>query len=205
MIKYFPLLLLSIPLLACAEENQESKTSALEKQIEIIQSGKSDRSHRDYWHALLKWSDECESDFQYPPSVSGIDIYPEHIKHYIIQVMCTFGSNQGRQQFYFLSLENNKAVVKSMQFPVYEIITGQAHKKETTNELWGSVLNNSSYNKFILLNQYSGYGHCGTLTTYQIINGLVSATTLRAQPDCELENASRDAEQWKEYKIPVIK
>ena len=202
MIRYISLFLLSIPLLACAAETADSESTALQKRINTVQTGKSNHSDRQYWHSLLKWSDECESDFRYPASVSGIDVYPENDKQYIVQVMCTFGSYQGRQKFFYVSLAGDKTTVSPLPFPQYEVNKKKAVKKETSVELWGSVLNDSDHNKFIILNQYSGNGHCGTLTTYKIADGKVTTLTFRAQPDCELEKASRDPKLWHEYPLP---
>lgn len=202
MIKYILLIVLSLPLLACADEATPSKSSAIKDQIDTVISGKSNQTNRQYWRPVLNWSAECEEDFQYPDSVSGVDIYPIKDNQYIIQIMCTMGSYQGRQQFFHLTINGDKASVKAMKFPLYEINKKQAVLKESTSELWGNVLNNSDYNKFTILNQYSGYGHCGTLTTYKIINGEVTATKLRAQPDCESKKASRNPNKWPEYAIP---
>jgi hypothetical protein len=112
------------------------------------------------------------------------------------------GSYQGRQQFFYLQLAGEKVTVKPLVFPLYDINNKKAVLKESSSELWGNVLNNSDHNKFTILNQYSGYGHCGTMTTYSILNGVVTATKLLAQPDCEAKNASRDPEKWPSYAIP---
>ena len=202
MIRLFFIMSIMTPLLACATDTAGYESAAIRMQISAAIAGKSKQADRNYWHALLKWSDECESDFNYPETVSGIEIYPESDKQYIVQVMCTFGSYQGRQQFFSLQMAGDKAIIKPLQFPVFDINKKKAVLKESSAELWGNVLNSSDHNKFTILNLYSGYGHCGTLTTYSIINGEVTATKLLAQPDCESKNASRDPEKWPGYSIP---
>lgn len=202
MIRLFFIITLFTPLLACATETAERGTTTIQTRVNAAIAGKTDQSDRKYWHPLLKWTDECESDFSYPESVSGIDIYPDNNNQYIVVVMCTMGSYQGRQQFFYLQLAGEKAIAKPLQFPLFDINNNKAVLKESSSELWGNVLNNSDYNKFTIVNQYSGYGHCGTMTTYSILNGKVTATKLLAQPDCEAKNASRDPEKWPSYAIP---
>lgn len=211
MIRYLSLLLLSIPLLACAAETSDPEKATVEKRISTILSGKSNRDDRQYWQALLKWSDECESAFQGPPELQdpknqdtdpGLKIYPAQNKQHILRVTCTLGSYQGYQQFYQVSLEADKVTINALMFPIFEIGNSKKATKTLSGEVWGNVLRTSDYKNFTVLNRYSGYGHCGTLTTYNIVDGKVTAIKLLAQPDCESSKAGRDPEKWPEYPIP---
>ena len=200
--KILSILFFSTPLLACAAGNSSYKSAAILEHISTITSDKGNRTDRQYWRGLLKWDNECESSFQYPEYVSGIKIYTENEKKYIIRVTCTVGAYQGYQQFYHLSLDGDETMVKALVFPLYEESKKKAVIKEMSAEVWGNVLNNSNYKNLTVLNQYSGYGNCGTLTTYKIIDGKVTATKFRTEPDCESSKASRDPERWPEYPIP---
>jgi hypothetical protein len=211
MIRYLSLLLLCLPLLACAAESTNPEPTAVQKRISTVLSGKSNRADRQYWHAQLKWSDDCESAFQGPPELqdakdpdtdSGLKAYPAENQQYLMRVTCTLGSYQGYQQFYLVTPNNDKATVKALMFPIFKIENKKKVTKTLTSEVWGNVLRTSDYKNLTVLNRYSGYGHCGTLTTYRIINGEVTATKLLAQPDCESSKASRDPEKWAEYPIP---
>lgn len=209
MIKYFSILLLCMPLLASATVTSSYDSTMLQTRINTIQSGKSNRADRKYWYSLLKWSEGCESAFQglselhYPPdSNSGLKVYPAQNKNYIIRITCTLGLYQGYQQFYHVSLDDDKVGVKPLVFPIFEIINNKRVIKTLSSEVWGNVLRTSDYKNLSIVNLYSGYGNCGSLTTYQIINGDVSATKFLTQPDCKLKRASRDPKQWPEYPIP---
>lgn len=201
--KFISVLFISTPLLACAAENLDSKSSeVILEHIATITSGKDSRTDREYWRRLLNWSDECESGFHYSESFSGIKIYLGNDEKYILRVTCTLGAYQGYQQFYHLSLSGGKATIKVLQFPLYEVNNKKVLKKTSSSELWGNVLNNSDYKNITILNQYSGYGNCGTLTTYKIVDEKVTATKFRSAPDCESKASSRDADKWPEYPIP---
>lgn len=209
MIRILSILLLSVPLLACAAENSSAKSAVVLEHITAITSGKSNRKDRQYWRVLLKWSDECETDFQGPPELqdpedtdTGIYLYPAQNKEYIARVTCTLGSYQGRQSFFYLSLAGDNVITRTLLFPTYEVHNSKAVMKASSAELWGSVLNNSDYKKITILNQYSGYGNCGTLTTYRIDHDKVTAVKLRAAPDCESKTSSRDPNKWPEFPIP---
>jgi len=199
--RYVLLLALSVPLLSCAVENTDVEAMKIREQIDRVMSGKSNLADRQYWRNILKWPDECESAFHYPDSVSGIDIYREGKDEFVVQVMCTMGSYQGRQNFFHLSVANEKVKAVMLAFSMYEISNGHAVLKEDVSEVSGNVLNQSTPKRFIILNRYSGYGQCGILTTYRIEDGNVRALSLRAQPDCELADGSRNPELWPEYPI----
>ena len=201
MTKLFLILFFVTPLLACTAEASNSNQTLVMQHISTIVSGKSNRADRQYWRGLLNWSNECEEGFQYPESVSGIDIYPMNDSDYIIRVTCTLGAYQGYQQFYRLSLAGDKAKVTALLFPLYEVINKHVIKNKPAADICGNVLNNADYKNFTVLNQYSGYGNCGTLTTYKITDDTVTATKFRAAPDCESKTSSRDPDKWTEYRI----
>jgi len=209
MIKYFSILLLCLPLLASATVTSNYDSSTLQTRINTIQSGKSNHADRKYWHHLLKWSDRCESAFQSSPELhslqdnnSGLKIYPAQNKNYIIRITCALGIYQGYQQFYHVSLSDDKVGVKPLVFPIYEMTNSKQVLKTLSGEVWGNVLKTSDYKNLTIVNLYSGYGNCGSSTTYQIINADVSAIKFLTQPDCKLKRASRDPKQWPEYPIP---
>ena len=211
MTRYLFLLLFSVPLLACATERVSPESITLEKWVNTIITGKSNNGDRQYWRALLKWSDECESAFQGPAELhdadkvdtdSGLKVYPGQNKQYILRVTCTLGSYQGYQHLYQVSFDNNKITSKNLMFPVFKVENNNKVSTELSSEIWGNFLRASNHKQMTVLNRYSGYGHCGTLTTYSIINGEVTATKLLSQPDCESKNASRDPEKWPGYSIP---
>ena len=174
----------------------------------MIRAEKNNITDRQYWRKLLNWGNDCESGYHADESSSGLDVYTENKRKYIIHVTCTLGAYQGYQgyqgyqQFYHLTLEGDKTIVKALMFPLYKVSKKKAVKKELAAEIWGNVLNKSDYKNLIILNQYSGYGNCGTLTTYKIINGEVITTQFRSEPDCESKKASRDPDKWPEYSIP---
>ena len=200
--KILSILFFSTPLLACAAGNSDYQPAAILEHIATITSKKSNLTDRQYWRGLLKWDDECESGFHYSEDFSGIDIYPEDDKKYIIQVTCTLGAYQGYQQFYHLSLVGNKTSVKALVFPLYEASKKKTLIKELSAEVVGNLTIDSTYKNLTVHRRYSGYGNCGTLTTYKIIDGKVTATKFRTEPDCESSKASRDPERWPEYPIP---
>ncbi len=208
--KYLLLIFLSIPLIACAEDSADYSSTQIQGRINALITNKGNLAERQYWRTLLKWSDECESDFQGPLELrdtqdpemaSGLKVYAGPNKQYVIRVTCTLGAYQGYQQFYHLSLADNSAIAKVLKLPIFDMETRKINTILSV-DVWGNVLKNSTYTALTILNRYSGHGHCGTLTTYQLINGEVSATRLLAQPDCEAENASRDPEKWQEYPVP---
>ena len=210
MTRYLFILLLSIPLLACAIETTNSNSLMTEHRINSLLSGKSNGLDRQYWRTLLKWSDECESAFQGPEELndadklesdSGLKVYPGNNKQLILRVTCTLGSYQGYQQLYQVSYDTGSITSRPLMFPIFKIENNKV-SAELSIEIWGNFLRTSNYQQITVLNRYSGYGHCGTMTTYSISKGVVTATRLFAQPDCEAKNASRDPEKWPGYTIP---
>lgn len=211
MTKYLFILLLSLPQLACASDTANSNSITIEQRINSIMIDQSNGLDRQYWRSLLKWSDECEAAFQGPTELlsadmtntdSGLKVYPAENKQYILRVTCALGGYQGYQQLYFVSYEGSTVVTKDLMFPVLTFENSNNITKTLSQEIWGNFLRSSNYKQMTILNRYSGYGHCGTMTTYSIIHGKVTAIKLLAQPDCESKNASRDPEKWASYAIP---
>lgn len=200
--KIISLLFIFAPLVACAAENSNSKAAVTLEHIRVITSDKSSSTDRQHFRSLLKWSDECESGYEAGESSAGIDIYPENGQKYLIQVTCTLGAYQGYQQFYNLSLEGGKTTVKTLIFPIYEVVGNKKLKKELSADVWGVLNSPPTYKNLTIYRRYSGYGNCGTLTTYKITDGAVRAIKFRSEPDCESETASRDADKWPVYPIP---
>lgn len=210
MTKYLFLLLISVPLLACAAEKSSSNPITIEQRINSVITGNSNGLDRQYWRTLLKWSDECETAFQGPEDLqdadmtntdSGLKVYPAENKHYILRVTCALGSYQGYQQLYLVSHDEGKVTTKVLMLPVFTFENNKKITKTLSQEIWGNFLRTSDYKQMTILNRYSGNGHCGTMTTYSILNGKVTATKLLAQPDCEAKDASRDPEKWPIYAV----
>lgn len=194
--------ILFMSLLACTAESSDYDPKSLLNDIAVIKSEKSGATDRKYWRGLLKWDDECESGFRADESSSGLDVYSGGEKRHIIQVTCSSGAYQGYQRFYHLVLEGDTTIAKALEFPLYAVSSSKAVRRESSVDVWGNVLMNSGYDALTVLNQYSGYGNCGTLTTYRLVDGNVNAVRFRSEPNCESETASRNPENWPEFAVP---
>ena len=62
-------------------------------------------------------------------------------------------------------------------------------------------LTTSTVKEFNVLNLYSAYGHCGSLTTYDLTNNQAKVIQLKMQPDCDAKEKIRAPEKWKNFKL----
>lgn len=185
-----PMLLLGT---ACADDN----TSLLKKIIKDSINNQSKISQRTTIRKTLKWPDSCEERFNSPKA--GLTFFEQSSDKFIVQVTCTYGSYQGMSLFYKLNISNSTS--SQIILPTYNTKANGSFSKSTKDEVWGNVLTTSTVGKFKVLNLYSGYGNCGTLTTYDLTGNTPKIILLKMQSDCDAKEMIRDPEKWKEIKF----
>lgn len=155
-------------------------------------------SQRNQLRQLIKWPDSCEETFDYP--AAGFTFFKQNDNQYIVQIVCTYGSYQGMSLFYKISITDSAFTTSKIEFPVY---TNSNNKSGvyTTSEIWGNVLIPSTQKEFKILNLYSGFGHCGSLTSYDLTGTNPIINKLQVQSDCETDNIIRNPEKWKTINI----
>jgi len=176
---------------ACAD-NDSSKLKSI---IANSESKKSLPSDRAVMRKILGWPDSCEETFNFP--TSGLKFFKQSNELYIAQVICTYGSYQGMSLFYKLDLSKEKVTTQQLKFTVYN----QDKKPTIESSIWGNVLTSSTFDKFTILNLYSGYGHCGSLTEYDLSGEQPKTTQLKMQPNCDTQNKVREPEKWHVEKL----
>ena len=189
--KYVALFTVLLVSTACAENDSSKLISIIENSI----NNQSQASDRLIVRKLLNWPDSCEKTFNAP--TSGLNFIKQSDTLYITQVICTYGSYQGMSVLYKLDLSNKNPIAHQLKFPVYD--SNMKNTKES--EIWGNVLTSSTFNKFTILDLYSGYGHCGSMTEYDITGEQPRVSQLKMQPDCEAKNKIREPEKWPLIKI----
>lgn len=172
---------------ACASENTQ-----LSKIINDSLNNKSVAEHRTQLHKIVKWPDSCNKTFTYPSS--GVVFYKINSDSYIFQVSCTYGAYQGMSLFYKVKTPSGTVRHEALKLP-----KSYSDSKGVT-EIWGNVLTNSTAKSFSVLNLYSGFGHCGKLTTYDLTNTMPKIISQRSQEDCEKSLSVKDPEKW-----PLVK
>lgn len=148
---------------------------------------KSQPSIRAELRKIIKWPDSCEETFTYP--TAGFIFFEKSKNQHIAQIICTYGSYQGMSLFYKVDTSTIKVAIRPLNLPAY--------KKPPMTEIWGNVLTSSTISEFNLLNIYSGYGHCGSLTTYDLSGDKPLIIKLKLQDDCDKKPAIRDPVKWK--------
>ena len=178
---------------ACAYDS----SAALHSIIQDAINTKSQPAHRVSLRKIFNWSDSCEKRFNYP--TSGLTFFKQSDNLYIVQVMCTYGSYQGMSLIYRLNLSQSTPTSSQINFPVYS--SNNKSDTEFKDEIWGNVLTTSTLNNFKALNLYSGHGHCGSLTTYDLAGNQAKIIQLKMEPDCDEKEKVRDPEKWNNIKI----
>jgi len=153
--------------------------------------GKSQASQRAQLRIIINWPDSCEETFTAP--TAGFIFFKKSETQHIAQIICTYGSYQGMSLFYEVDTSATIVTIKPLKLPVYN--------KSPVTEAWGNILASSTVNAFNILNLYSGYGHCGSLTTYDLSGNTPKIIKLRLQDNCDKKPAIRDPEKWKEVEI----
>ncbi len=194
------LLLILIPLLSFDVIADDAADVSVSDRVKSIQTSKANRADRQFWRSELKWSDECESSFNYPESVSGITLYPVNSNEYLFRITCTFGSYQGQHHLYLVST-GQQIQSRAIKLHQYKIESNKVIIKKASTTFWGEVLEGTRPASLKILNLYSGAGHCGILTTYKFVDGKMNTTKIKAQPNCEAQKKVREPEKWREYKV----
>jgi len=173
---------------ACANQSSDLQ--------EILSTGLKDNAnstHRTKLRKIIKWPDSCEETFSFP--TAGFVIFKKDVNNYIAQIVCTYGSYQGMSLFYKINTSGNNPIISKISFPT------RNNSKKHLSEIWGNVLTSSTVDKFHILNLFSGYGHCGTLTTYDLSADIPKIIKLKTQDNCDLKPAIRDPEKWKSINV----
>ena len=184
--KYVILFTFALVSTACAEDDSTKLKSIIQNSI----NNQSPASDRLVVRKILNWPGSCDETFNAP--TSGLKFFKQSDTLYITQVVCTYGSHQGMSVFYKLDLSGKNLIAHQLKFPVYN----SNIKRTNESEVWGNVLTSSTFNKFTILNLYSGYGHCGSMTEYDISGEQPRVSQLKIQPDCEAKNKIREPEKW---------
>ena len=101
--------------------------------------------------------------------------------------------------FYKIDLRKPTPATNPIKFPVYN---SKSHSiSDYQNEIWGNVLTTYTVENFNILNLYSGYGHCGSLTTYDLSGNQTKSVHLKMQANCNAQTKVRDPEKEKEIMI----
>jgi hypothetical protein len=151
---------------------------------------------REAWRKVLQWSAECEQAFDYPDkSFGGLEFYPLADKQYLVEVVCTTGAYQGYQVYYFYDETKQQPVAKLLTFESRESQDEKSLTKIQTTELWGLPTFDTNTKELKVFNKFRGIGDCGTLATYEFIDGQPKLKELRAKLACDGKGTG-DPEQW---------
>jgi len=178
---------------ACADDN----SSKLQNIIDSSLKNKSKQTDRADIRKTLQWPTSCEERFNFP--TSGLTFFKQSNDQYIAQITCTYGSYQGMSLFYKINLSKNLPTTTQIKLPTYNSKSNSV--SGYSSEIWGNVLTTSTVKEFNILNLYSGYGHCGSLTTYDLSGKLPKIIKLKMQSDCDTKEKIRDYNKWKAIKV----
>jgi len=168
-----------------------SCASSNESLVNIISNNLLDKStseQRTALHKIIGWPDSCNETFTFP--TSGFKFFKQTDNQFILQVVCTYGTYQGMSLFYKVDISSETNHSNLINFPK------SYSDKNRETEIWGNVLSDSKVNNFTILNLYSGYGHCGRLTTYDLSVKKPKITQLKQQDNCDAKPVERDPEKW---------
>lgn len=171
--------------IACAENNK------LQVIISDSIQDKSQPFQRKELQKIIKWPNSCEEMYRAP--TAGFVFINSHKNEHIVQIVCTYGSYQGMSLFYKVNTSSSKPKISLLKLPIYG--------KKPATEIWGNVLSTSTAKEFNILNLYSGYGHCGSLTSYNLSTGNTRIIKLKLENNCDKKPAIRDPEKWKSVDI----
>ncbi len=179
--------------IACADD----KSSKLKTIIKNSINNKTQQTDRSTVRKILQWPNSCEERFNFP--TSGLTFFKQTDDDYIVQVTCTYGSYQGMSLFYKTKVSN--AAASQIKFPSFSSDKKANLTKSNKSEIWGNVLTTSTVKNFQILDLYSGFGNCGSLTTYDLTGNQPKVIQLKMQSDCESKKLIRDPEKWNVIKI----
>lgn len=177
----------------CADDNSSKLKIIIHDSI----NNKSQQADRAVVRKILQWPNSCEERFNFP--TSGLTFFKQTVDEYIAQVTCTYGTYQGMSLFYKINLSETKPTFSQIKLPTYS--SKNKSSAEYKSEIWGNVLTTSTVKGFNVLNLYSGYGHCGSLTTYDLTGKQAKVVQLKMQPNCDAKEKVRDSEKWGNIKI----
>jgi len=178
---------------ACADDSSSKLKDIIKDSI----NNKAQQTDRVTVRKILQWPNSCEERFNFP--TSGLTFFKQTDDDYVVQVTCTYGSYQGMSLFYKINLSKPTPISNQIKLPIYSYKNKLAAEYKT--EIWGNVLTTSTVNNFNLLILYSGFGHCGSLTTYNLSGNQPKIIQLKMQPDCESKERVRDPDKWKSIKV----
>jgi hypothetical protein len=131
-----------------------------------------DYSARTTWISFLYVPDECATgspvDIQFQQqNSSGITIHQIENDKYIIQLICDTFAYSTHSRLYYYDATNNSST--ALTVPEYDLSTGIVVDLDI---LWGSDFTlDSTIQTFTNYQKGQGIGDCGSLNTYQFING----------------------------------
>ena len=162
---------------ACAEDNSSKLKTIIHNNI----NNKSLQTDRALVRKILLWPNSCEERFNFP--TSGLTFFKQAADDYIAQVTCTYGTYQGMSLFYKINVNESIPTFSQIKLPTYN--SKNKSSAEYKSEIWGNVLTTSTINEFNVLNLYSGYGHCGSLTTYDLSGKQAKVIQLKMKTNCD--------------------